>query len=782
MKTHVIKISNYFELIKPAYTYIKITPDKSIRNFNSVNIAKAITHTWRNLNKKIHFEKKKLFFETDFKISYIVDIKNGNAEFYFMIPIPFMTVLLEKIREIWPKARIDEVEGLDPFSKDAAVYQLNYKKEDALSIQVDKKSNEPLNQILNVIEIMKDDDRVTIIYNFLPRTQFGWLKEYTNTVEKFKKNKPVDKEKMTVSYIARVSFNIIVELLEQAISVFIDFTGGPTKKNNIAFTEALATALDSNNIKELSPASKRKKELRVVDTQIAVVSYSEDSTRKDNNALAVCQAYRVLDEDNELTYKKAKKVPILIDYKFDKIESNVMSTDECQNFIQVPGRSLLRQFNIPHIQVEEKSVPDRLQSGYISLGISSCRGSKAAAYFEDDYDIGSMPLLLVGAQGSGKSTFIANYCYQAHSRGEGIFILDFIKNCELSDAICKAIPESDRVVLELHLEKDVQGLGFNEIKITNDMLPYDRLDRANLQAQQTLALVDAVNPAAPLSSQMRRYLSAACNVVYALGYTSIRDVVNCLESHIKRHRYIDELSGELKAMLEDEINDLYSMDEWAKETKDRLAEITGTKVSKLEFIMDRIAMLKEDFKLKYMFNKSTDGNIELVELMEQGKVVIIKMPQSEFPTKMIKNVLITYWLSKKWLSDQIRGKMHAKPRRTHTIIDEIFQAPTCMEGTHMLPYILPQSRKFGSRMVFSTQYMKQIDPIDEALRASGCSYMFLKGTSEEDFKKFENDLEGFEYEDLRDMNNDNYQRYSLNLVYYSRGYASFITKLPPPVK
>jgi hypothetical protein len=323
-------------------------------------------------------------------------------------------------------------------------------------------------------------------------------------------------------------------------------------------------------------------------------------------------------------------------------------------------------------------------------------------------------------------------------------------------------------------EEDVQGLGFNEIKINDEMSNYDKLKFANLQAQQTMALVDAINPNSPLSSQMRTYLSAASNVVYAGGFTSIRDVVTCLENHEKRHNYIDKLSPELKEMLADEINNLYSMDEINKKT----GEIDGTKSSKLEFIMDRVNLLKEDFKLKYMFNKSTENNIDLVDLMEQGKVVIIKMLQDEFPTKMIKNVLITYWISKKWLSDQLRGKLYNQPKRSHTIIDEVFQAPTSFG---LLEYILPQSRKFGSKMVFSTQYLDQIEPILDSLKASGGSFMLLKGASESDFNKLKSDIEDFEYEDLRDMNNDGRYRYALNLVYYSKGYASFISKLPQPV-
>ena len=58
--------------------------------------------------------------------------------------------------------------------------------------------------------------------------------------------------------------------------------------------------------------------------------------------------------------------------------------------------------------------------------------------------------------------------------------------------------------------------------------------------------------------------------------------------------------------------------------------------------------------------------------------------------------------------------------------------------------------------------------------------MMLKGTKEEDYNLLKSKIEGFEFEDIRDMAKT-YKYPSLNLVYYSEGYASFITKLPPPV-
>lgn len=763
-------LTNYFELVRPEYVYVQIIPHKSIRNYNSTNIAKTIGKTYQTLNRRIHKEQHKIFFETNFKLSYVIDIKNNNASFYFIVPKPFLNILLEKIKEIWSKATVEIVNAIEKFSDSSFVYQLVYSKEDALSLMTDRKSNEPLNSILNVIEIMKDTDRVTICYNFLERSQFGWMKQYMDTIQKVKEKKPVDREKFNIQYITKITLNYMVELIDGILELLIDFTGGEKKKQNVSFAESVTSALEK--MQELSPSTKKKKELNVLDTQIAVISNSNDTTRQENNALAVCQAYRVLDEDNKLIYKKVNtKIKDIEKYKFDKIEINTVSTDEVQNFIQIPGRQLLKDFHLQHIQTEETMIPDKLKSGYISLGMSMFKGIKQEAFLEDQYDVANLPLTIIGSQGSGKTKYLGNYVRYANNRKEGCLIIDFIKNCELSDSIINAIPKQDCIVIDMSKESDLQGLGFNEIKIDDTMPAYQKLKLANLQAQQTMAIVDSINDEdTPLTSKMRRYLSSSANVVYVLGNnTSIRDVINCLQDHNKRAEYINSLSDELKSYLPDEINSLIELDE-----TDKTGKVIGTRDSKIEGILDRVNLLKEDFKLKFMFNKSTEDNINLVNLMEQGKVVIIKMPEIEFPLRYVKNVLVTYWISKIWLTSQIRGSLHDKPKRCHVITDEIFQAPQSMK---LLKFILPQSRKFGCKFVFTIQYLKQIEEMEESLKASGSSYMFLKGTKETDFNTFKSNLGEYEYDDLIEMKEFS----SLNLIYYSGGYAGFITKLPKPI-
>ena len=772
-----IKISDYFELRKPTYKYIQIIPHKSIRNYNSNNIAKAIANTYRSINRRIYREKKKLIIEYEFKISYIVDIDNNNTNFYFIVPTFFLSIALEKINEIWNKATIKVLEEeLKPFSDKAESYSLSYKKLDGLSLKVDKKLNEPLNSILAVMDVMKEGDRVMLCYNFIPRSQFGFLEKYEETENKFKNRESLDKPIINFDYIVKNLMLNILKIMDNLIEVINDFTGtNENDKGKSVYESMLGIMNHQNNFEN----SKYKKTSQVIDTQILVNSESIDKTRRSNNALSVCQALRVMDGDNELKYKPIRNKVNLEDFSFKNCKISIMSTEEVGQLIQIPGRTLLTRLGIKHVKTEESKVPIELQNGVKRLGKAKYKGNTKKAYLENEYNIGNLPLTMIGGQGAGKSTLLGNYAKDCCDVNEGLIVLDFIKECGLSEVIKSYVPKNKLIELDMAQEKTIQGLGYNEILITKDMSSFDKLKLANLQSQQVMSLIDSISVGDPLSSRMRRFLNASANIVFVQGKNSIKNVVECLENHKKRNEYINNLNIELKQLLEDEITTLNELNEWSKvssrDAKEGIKpEIIGTSTSKIEHILDRISMLREDFKLKYMFNKGLEDNINLVECMNKSKVVLIKMKEGDFPTKMAKNMLITYWISKIWLASQLRGMKQEKPNRVNILADEIFQAPTTLKT---LEYILPQSRKFACKFVFSTQYIRQLESIFDTLEASGSSYMLLKGCLEDDFNHFKSKLEGFEYEDLRDME----QFSSLNLIYYSGGYSSFITKLPKPI-
>lgn len=775
-KEKSISLSNYFEVIKPTYKVIEIVSHKSIRNYNSSNIAKCIAHTYRAINKRIRFEQKKLILEKNFKISYCVDIRNKDVKFYFIVPSLYINSILEKINEIWSKATVTLLEGaLEPFSDSAEYYQLSYKREDALSLNVDRKTNDPLNSILAVMDNMKEEDRVMLFYNFIPCSQISWLDRYTTTINKFKEKKSVEKAQMSFEYIVRNTLLIVTKILDDAMTVLCDFSG-TTKDEEGSIYQTVWKVLEEQQ--QLSRTTLNKKKATVVDAQIAVVSDSPDRVRKTSNALSVCQAFRTLDEDNELAYSKLKE-------KFDFNDTNIraqistFSSDECSNFLQIPARQLLNQYRINHIKTEEGVVPSQLRKGYFNLGENVYKGNKIETYLEDEYNVGSYPLCIVGSQGAGKSTYTSNQCRFALSRNEGVVLIDYIKKNELTEEILKAVPRDRVILLDYSNEYCMQGFSFNEVKNIKQKTPFERIKNANLQVMQFVELINAVNDESqPLQARMRKYLVAAGTVVFCTGETSLKSIIDCLEDHRKRSDYISKVDKELVPLLEDKINTLRELDEYGKPTKDNPEPgITGTKESKIDGIKDRVSLLKEDIALEYMFNKGSNDNIDLAKELEDGKIIIVKMLQDEWSSRA-KDVITTFFISKIWLSTEIRGRWNQKPKRSHIIIDEIFQCPTAM---NMLSKknILPQTRKFGCKFTFTIQGIQQLKGLFISIVDAGGTFMLLKGTKEEDFNLLKSKIEGFEYEDLTDMAKT-YKYPSLNLVYYSEGYASFITKLPLP--
>jgi len=777
-----IPVSKYIELVKPTYLYLKITPHKSTKNYDSANISKAIQSTYKGITKRISIEQKKLRIETNFKISYVVDIKKDNTSFYFVVPKVFLNVIIEKIRAIWPKVDLELVDNIQEFSKETVYYQLNNKKEDALSLQIDRKSSEPLNSVLSVMEIMQESDRITLVYNFMPKSQFNWAKRYAKTRERIENKQIIVKDTGTMAYkigLGLATLNYIWDSVKQCLN---DFGGNDEAATNTIFSELLVTSniLESN--KRLSDSTLRKKDKTVLDAQLLIAASSTDRIRLGNMSQSVCNSFNILDEEggNELISKKVKlkkgESINIEDYKFKHVDKNTFSVDECQNFIQQPARNLMKTLGIKHVEVQEIKVPKELDHGYIPLGDVKCKSETQTAYIEDKYDTGSLPLVEIGSQGAGKSTFMANYYRFVNIKKEGGVIIDFIKNCEMSLEVINYLPKEDTIVLDYTKPEDIQGFAFNEFKIREDMTTFEKLELTNKQAQQILTFVDSINADQPLMSRMRKYLSAAANVVLATGETSLKEVVRCLEYFDVRASYISKLNESEVEFLEDEIVSLQNLDEYSKlSVKEPIKYVIGTKMDRIDGIIDRISLLREDFKLKYMFNKGSKGNIDFAEELEKGKTIIIRMPQDSFK-KHSKNVIVTYLLSKIWIATELRGKLNLKPKPTHICVDEIFQTKTAMKMISD-DEILPQTRKFGCKFILSAQYLSQVDILVDTLEGAGASFMLMGGTSEKDFKRFENKLIGFEYEDLRDMP----QYSSMNLVRYSKGYSAFISKLPKPL-
>jgi hypothetical protein len=204
-------------------------------------------------------------------------------------------------------------------------------------------------------------------------------------------------------------------------------------------------------------------------------------------------------------------------------------------------------------------------------------------------------------------------------------------------------------------------------------------------------------------------------------------------------------------------------------------EVVGTKRTEIDGILDRINLLKENMQCRFMFGMKSNKNVNFLDIVEQGKTILIKMPEHIFSNRAVKNVLVTFYTSKILLATKLRGALHDKPNRCNVFYDEIYQAPTAMG---ILCEQLSQLRKFGTKVVISAHHLDQLSQeFKYEVKGSGASYMMFSGCDKKVFDELKDEMKPYELEDLINLK----QFHSLNLIRTSKGYEKLVCKLPNPL-
>lgn len=772
-----LKLSDYYEIRKPTYTYLKLTPDSSIRNYNSSQIAKSMALLYRNIFQMVKRENKKIIVETNFKLSYFINITKSDISFYFIVPLLYKDRIKEKIRSTWKRCTIEEIKEIKPFNDDAVKYQVYYSKEDALSLAVDKKNNDPLNSLLNIVEIMNEGERLGVFYNFIPTMQEGWTNIYKKTIEKIQEGRPVERD-LTGGVIFRNIIGFLSDILHEAFSMFLGDDTSNRVNGNLAFLESAMGIVKNYN---LSAATEKKKNSLILNTQIMVLSESVEQVKAETNAITLCQSYKAIEEDNELKYKplkenrKHKNVWHVDDFRIAGAETSSFSIDECSNFIQLPGRELQDRYNmINKINTLETEVPKKLQQGTKCIGTNTFKGNKTKVHLTSDKDFSKLCLAVIGPTRSGKTTFLGNLARDSINNGESVIVLDYIENCGLSDDIKAMIPKDKILEVNLSDTNNLQGMGYNEAIIDTDDV-FKKYEMAKKQTAQVLTLINSINVGnSDFTPRMERFLESACLVAFTQD-KPLRDILAILEDFRYREECIKTIPKDMEVTLRKYVNYLKELDEWSKETKDKPSIKVDTKTNLISGVLDRFNKLSKNAYMEVMLAKDTRDNFNLLEEMEKNQAIFIKLPEDCFATADERDIMVTYWLSKIWLAAQVRASMipDRYKRKTVTVItDEIAQLEASEE---FVGSKLDQCAKFAVKFVLSTMYINQLR-IRDKLRTANTSYMFISGSEKSNFKELKEEFEqfGFTLEDMLNL-----KRYhSLNYIKYEDGYWAGITHLP----
>ena len=769
-KTKSIPMSKLLEVKKAEYITVQLIPTKSNKNNATSSIATLINSMYVKVNKLITIENKKLIIKNTLKASYYIHITKKDVGFYFIIPKVHFIKFKSKFTEVWKNIEIREVDSIPIDPNECTKYQLRYSMNDSLSLSVDKRNNELLSSNMSVLEVLEQNECVGIFYNFIPTSEqeSNYFKiTYKEAIERYKNGENLKKSKNVID-LGIITLKFLITFLDDLV-------------NSILSTSKINHQLFISTNKIESPSTVRKAKNNICKSQVIILSKSDKKEREKQLSLSACNSFDEISEDNKLVSKKINKKINIYSTIINDVTVNMTSEDECNNFIALPGASLLNQYkNIEHKQTRENPVPEELKSGVVNLGEVKYKDNKECAYLSNDKSLQSLPLAIMGGSRSGKSTFSINMCKNIIDAGEGLIVIDFIKNTELAEQI-KGITPVDRLIeIDLSNPKHVQSLAYNEIKIKEGMSKDEILKIARMQANYVLQLVNIINnDDKQLAPKMRKYLGAAARVAFCSPGTSMKDILKILQSHIVRHEFIDKLSDELKIDLEDSIISLEELDDYTKVTKDNpISKICGTKDNKIEGIIDRIDLLRENLVIDSMLSKDPKDNVDFVKAMEQGKVVLIRMRDIDFDDDISIDILTTFFIQKIWIATKVRGTMHEHPGRCTVLIDEVFQSPTSQK---LLTKQFVQSAKFGLKYVLTLHYMDQLSKeAQSALKNSNASYMLISGVDKKAFEALEEEfnIHGYCLDDLLNLK----QYHSLNLIKSKDGYESFITKLPPELK
>lgn len=755
-KTESIKLSKYIEIQKAEYTHIQVIPSKSCRNTNTDKILVLANTMYKKLDRLIRIENKKLIITSKLKLSYYIHITKRCTEFYFIVPTVFYSQVKTKLSETWKNVEIKKVNALPININDCTKYQLSYKLNDVLSLNVDKRSNSLLNANLSVLEILQDDEAVGIFYNFIPMSQKeqNYFKiSSQEALNNFRKGINLKKSKNIVD-LGVISLKFLVDFINGLLNAFLS---APKNSHNIINPVEKTT----------SSSTQRKAKSDIIKTQAIICAKSDEKEREKQLCTTTFNTFTSLNGDNELEMEEVKKNIDI--YKDDiKVKYNYTSTLESGKFVNVAGKDIIEQHkNIKHNKLLELRAPKCLEDGEVRIGEVKHKDDKQMTYYSTDEQMKRLGRVLLGPMGAGKDYYMTNMAKDIIKVGRGLIVLDYIDKCQLADNI-KAITPIDRLIeINCANPKQLQSFAYDEYKYNDSDKEVDKIDICMQKAQQYNMLLDTINDVnSTLTPRMLRYLNAASTIVFRVNqYSSFKDIIDVLKNPTKRNNIISLLPASAKELLQDEIDDLEELSK-----RDKKGNIENAD-SKIDGILDRISKLKSSSiytKLSYI-SESTN-NVDFIKAINEGKVILIKIPAKRF-SKTMRSLLATFFLQKVWIAKE----QGATETQTELFINEIHQSYHCQL---LMEDILVECRKFNLTPTLSLHYLDQCTKnLQKSILASGASFLLIQGTDIKVYNELKRyfDKDGYTETDLAEL--ERYHALCLIKNEYT-GYSSFVCKLP----
>lgn len=778
-----MKKEDIYEWTPDEFITYYLRPDYDIKNKDNLQIINAISSMYKTLRERTKITLKETYIACNKVMYFTILMQQNNVDFYISIPKDYDNLIYGKLRTVWKKSEITKAE-LKEIPGQALTGELYLEDYNFKSLDQNTGNLYPLTNMLNLIKSLKEGEEVRVTMVIEPTNKLNWLEKSKIELEDYKKGKRKTNSDMS-SKAMEIGIKTITAAMETMIEfqlfkvqcilgafMDIDTQSEELKKNKKG--KRIEVALQNENI-DYGSYTKYKLNADVFKVSIFITSFSLSENRNKQNLLSVANAYRDLDNDNKLALKiyttnQANKIIKALNKQNISPNKNCILCDkEVAKLIQLPQKDLQKEYKLNAIDTKEMDVPKELLQGKIRAGITTKQGKEYNTYLEENIDTLCSCKVINGGQGSGKTTLLMRMIKDFYKAGRSNFILDAIEDCKIASAAKEIIPSKDRLVIRIGDTTQIPALAYTEISklIKEDMPVAERERLANMIADQVEYLINSIitDSTDKLTAPMLKFLYAACMVTFIRPVATFNDLFNVLQDYKIRAKAVAYAQKSRVFRLNDPIfNDLKLLD------KEEKGKVVGTRSDLIIGITNRITMLQKNYYTKRMLSAAINTKEDFGELIEQGKTIIIEIPQYLFTNPTVRDIIITFYLTRLWLTVQIRhDNKHAKI--CNMVIDEV---GTIKTASNFIANHVTEFRRHRLSSLFACHYLNQFGNLLEALKSSGTSYILLAGTEKTSFQALKEELEPFTVEDGLHLK----EWHSLNIIRHGNEYVKFISRQP----
>lgn len=725
-RTETIAWSDFFQTQQNKMVVYRIIPHSNVTN-NTRRLWKAIykmyemyespgTRLERDGLRFVYREKDLFWFDVIFKQ------EDGQKKIEFYVSTSeYQATKLKRKLENKMSVTIKEasLEQIQVPEENTIVQELKYLKHDIFSLNTNANEQKtPIAAVMNTIdELQFDGDFARLSICNEAENRQKWIKNASWAYEKLSKGKVPQRATINSRMVLGASKQALGGFVNEVNFLITDLFNALANtffKSNKSYEKGKVvdkpfSLEDEINARHISNASREKLNNPVFKSHIRIAAHSQDRLTRETISETLSLSCSEIADNNELhgvkiNIKSRKKEVIqelntLHLSKRTKMNGNVnlISTDEMAKLaMQMPTAELQRRYEeaLSVKKRTETDIPNVLcDSNGIHLGESELKDKKIPIYFPvKNPDELYRGYTFIGGQGNGKDTAIKNWV---------------VDGC-LNHGISAIIPE---VIVEAGERGMADGI--------RDALPADKIIDIDLSDENYIVPMDLTEVITKLG---RKGASRFAD--------EVTDFFGDMEKMARSKRYLKAAAKaaggslfNIKRIIEDEGFRISVIEQLLQEGNKRLAEELlswGTNEelgSKADAVLNRLDDFFGNDTLFDIFSQDPKKEVDFAKWMQEGKVVIIRIPNRKLGELASKTLV--HWITLKTFMTRMLMSKEEQKNGCFMVFNEPEQYAT--EGlTKLMGRIGTEGRKerFGALYAFH-HWNKLPKTLQENLQGGG---------------------------------------------------------------